>query len=295
MPSNPGAQDVLAARKAQFRRSRRAARGVKLPRVNDAPTVAKQHTSASSRRPKSLISIAPDPQRQDADLVVSVSDAGPRPSSGKRDRSARTNNASPEETPRTLQQAVFELDLTDLRRLRYDFENVGAVPTVVTKSDVQLQTRLALDSKEHDRIEMAHATVNVLSNAFRAMDNSLKLILDNIKILGDHTLIKPLATATKLALCHARMAVKKVRLGKSAKTKSKITAQQAHALARIAQWRAVELQNILLVFSAEHMIAQTERVIASAPPKLAGVTVLKNALEVRIECFVLTEINRNLN
>ena len=106
--------------------------------------------------------------------------------------------------------------------------------------------------------------MHLLGKAFQAFDNALKLILDNTRVVGDHPLIKPMAIATKLALCHAKAAVS------TSKSSQADTAHVRH-LAEVALRRATEIQDVLLVFSAEHMVAQTERVIQAAPPKLAEV------------------------
>ena len=120
--------------------------------------------------------------------------------------------------------------------------------------------------------------------------------MDNNKILGDHTLVKSLAVATKLALCHAKSAAHSSGYGSTTRVDASIFSaktQKIRALAEIALWRAAELQDILLVFSAEHMVAQTERLVASAPPKLAGVTPLHNALEVSARVFALLRAHLN--
>ncbi len=197
--------------------------------------------------------------------------------------------------------------LSDLRTLAYDgFAPVsvgGAGLMAVPSSVPRLHFPLSLDPLQNDALERAYSVVSVLAKAFQGFDNALRLVLDNAAILGDHPLVKALAVATKLALCHAKAAAAAEAASPPSLRQQQqqqwqqqqqqqwqqqqlvpnapgSATQQTRALAETALWRAAQLQDVLLGFSAEHIVAQTERIIAGAPPKLTGVTSLRIALEV---------------
>ncbi len=67
---------------------------------------------------------------------------------------------------------------------------------------------VALDRQAHHRLQGAHVLVNIIGRAFQAFDNALQLIKDNARVVRDSALLRVLLATTKLALCHAKAAVR---------------------------------------------------------------------------------------
>ena len=253
----------LAQRKAQFRRSRRQQQpspGVKLPPLHHTTdkvtnTQLKEHhlstsTSASTRQ---RTADETDSLQRESTNAVTHTNADP----------GSTNTP-----PLSLTQGIASLVLRDLSKLAYRFKrSVDAIPMVVDNVVPKLPYLVSLDRQRNDKIEGMHLLLNVVGKAFQAFDNALKIMLDNLQEIGDHQLIKILAIAAKLALCRC----------KSKTVKSSVT--KMRQCAETALRRCVCVQDIVLVFVAQHMLKQAERTLANAPPRLKDVTVIQNALE----------------
>lgn len=155
----------------------------------------------------------------------------------------------------SLAAGIKELIIvSQLKNIKYDFKKVTDVPMVVNRSHVRLPVLVSLDRKEHQRLEGAHVLINIIGRAFQAFDNALKIILDNALSRQSNALLRILCVTTKLALCHAKDAARTGKLSGKGPSLEPTTHDRALQLGKVALNRSTELQDILLPFSAQHMV-----------------------------------------